>query len=165
MKPEVDIVDSVFFSCVTNPECFSNLWILKFYVKSVDLLLWFIKNSSKQLTKLTLTGPPLPMSDVERVLLALSVCTHLTHLHFGPLKFNSSLISSLAEKIPHLYSLELDLVSDSNTLSLGSRRYKNWKLYNIFIRDRRTLMIREDLMKAVATRVLSVKSFEGTAQM
>lgn len=167
MNPEeVDIIDSAFFSCLTNPECFSNLRILEFYVidlpKSVDLLPWFIKNSSKQLTKLTLTGPPLPISDVDRVLLALSVCSNLTHLHFGPLKFNSSLISSLAEKIPHLYSLELDLVSDSNTLSLGPRQYKNWKLYNIFIRDRRTFMVREDLMKAVATRVLSLKSFEGT---
>jgi len=129
MKPEeMVIVDSALFSCLTNSECFSNLRILEFYVrhlhKSVDLLLLFIKNSSKQLTKLTLTGAPLPMSDVDRVLLALSVCSNLTHLHFGPLQFNFSLISSLAENI----RLELDLASGSNTLSLGPRRYKNWKL-------------------------------------
>lgn len=162
MKPEeVDVVDSAFFSCLTNPECFSNLRILEFYVrpsKSVNLLLWFIKNSSTQLTKLTLTGPPLPMSNVDRVLLALSFCSNLTHLHFGPLKFNSTLIGSLAEKIPGLHSLELDLVSDSNVLSLGPHQY-NWKLFNISIRDRRTFMLREDLMKAVATRVRSVRSF------
>lgn len=168
MKPEeVDIVDSA-FSCLTNPECFSNLRILEFYVrhsKSVNLLLLFIKNSSTHLTRLTLTGPPLSVSDVDRVLLALSVCSNLTHLHFGPLRFNSTLIGSLAEKIPRLYSLELDLMSSSNILSLGRRQYKNWKLYNISIWDRRTFMLREDLMKAVATRVRSVRSFGGTGWM
>ena len=119
MKPEeADIVDEALFSCLTNSECFSHLRILEFYVrrlpKSVDLLLWFIKNSSAQLRKLTLTGPPLPISDVDSVLLALSVCSNLTHLHFAPLNFDSTVIGSLAEKIPCLYSLELDLVSGSS---------------------------------------------------
>ncbi|KIM39934.1 hypothetical protein M413DRAFT_187948 [Hebeloma cylindrosporum] len=170
MKPaEVDIVDSAFLSCLANPGCFFNLRILEFHVrrfpKSVDLLLGFIKNSSAQLMQLTLTGPPLPMSDVDNVLLALSVCNNLTHLHFGPLKFNSNLIDSLAENIPRLYSLELDLDSNILNLSLGPRQYKNWKLYNITIRDRRTLMLREDLMKTVATLVHSVRSFGGTGRM
>jgi len=121
MKPEeANIVDSTLLSCLTNPECFSHLRILEFYVrrspKSVDLLLWFIKNSSAQLTNLTLTGPPLPISDVDSVLLALSVCSNLTHLHFAPLNFDSTVIGSLAEKIPGLYSLELELVSGLLTI-------------------------------------------------
>jgi hypothetical protein len=116
MKPEeVDILDSSFLICLENPECFIHLRVLELYIrplpKSVDLLLRLIKNSSTRLTNLTLTGPPLHMSDVSRVLLALSVCSTLTHLHFGLRVFNSTLVGSLAEMVPHLYSLELDLVS------------------------------------------------------
>ncbi|PPR08173.1 hypothetical protein CVT24_012138 [Panaeolus cyanescens] len=149
-------------SCLAHPESFAWVRDLEIYPTMLDagieVLLKFIHNTEAHLEKLTITERYWELIEIEKITSALKACKKLQYLTLASLCYNSALIDLLAQNLPNLHSLHLNI--DGHIDSLEPRRYTDWQLYDLSI-SRKGSIYADDLVEELNEQIPSLKSFFG----
>ncbi|PPR01268.1 hypothetical protein CVT24_006031 [Panaeolus cyanescens] len=153
-------------SCLAHPKSFARVRDLEIYPTMLDtgleVLLKFIHNTESHLEKLTITERYWDLTEIEKITSALKACKKLQSLTLASLRYNSALIDVLAQNLPNLYSLHLNIDEHIDPLEL--RQYTNWHLYDLSI-SRKGSIPADGLLEELGPQIPSLKSFFGKGHM
>ncbi|KAF9037662.1 hypothetical protein BJ165DRAFT_1502380 [Panaeolus papilionaceus] len=159
--------NSCLMQCLTRPNCFANLRVLNIYPTrrddGLDTLLAFVRNSEVHLEEISIEQRYWGIGEIETILSGLKACKNLRYLKLSALQYNSTLIDCLAQSLPNLWSLHLQIQHEPNR-GLEPRRYDLWKLYDIALSIKGKDQC-DNLMLELSQQIPSVKSFFGSGNM